>query len=268
MKNKKMKVNSRTFQDGTVIKFSVPDGAGMLRYRAETLMTKEPETIMWLDRMNKEDVLWDVGACIGSYSIYAAVRRGVNVCAFEPASYNNAVLETNIQLNNVSDKVISYPIAIGTEFAYTQLAHINDTDTGSSCNDIVTSGYSKASNYRNVSLTGCVVDSIDNLVEHGLPYPTHLKIDVDGAEPDVIKGAMKTLPNLKSILIELWPDPPKHLAHYHYRKQHKKVDKDLQSMGWVLDEELFELSVKENDESNGFPGQRNFIYYMGDKHNV
>ena len=250
-------INHRTFMNGDVVKFFVEDDASFLEMRARTLLTKEPETIKWLDRMEEDDVLWDVGACVGSYSVYAAVRKGVQVVAFEPASYNNFVLEQNIMLNNLSEKIISFPIGIGSKFDYTKLVHINGVVMGSSSNDIKTSGVSK---FRKGVETGCVVDSIDNLVKEELPYPTHLKVDVDGAEPDVIEGALKTIPNLKSILIELFTEPEKRTTMYHYKKEHKKVITDLESMGFVLDEELTQQSIKRSERTR-FKGQANYIFY-------
>ena len=255
-------VSERTFNNGDRIVFVVDDPYSFLGMRARSLLSKEPETITWLDRLAEDDVLWDVGACVGSYSIYAAVRRGVRVVAFEPASYNNSILEQNIVLNKLNDKIINFPIGIGSDFAYTTLTHINGYDVGSSSNDIGTSPISK---HRTGKTTGCVVDCIDNLVKQDLPYPTHLKVDVDGAEPDVIEGALKTLPNLKSILIELFPTPQKNTSMYQYRKEHKKVIKDLEAMGFVLDEELYEVSAKRNDAHNSrFKGQRNYIFYGED----
>lgn len=257
----KVRVSQRKFRDGEDIFFVVDDEKSFLGMRARTLLTKEPETITWLNRMEKNDVLWDVGACVGSYSIYAAVRKGVQVVAFEPASYNNYILEQNIIFNKVSKLITSFPIGIGSEFSYTKLNHLNNLDLGSSSNDIDASGISKyrPPNYQ----TGCVVDSIDNLVTQNLPYPTHLKVDVDGAEPDVVEGALKTIPNLKSILIELFPKPSnKKSTFYKYRKKHQQVIKDLESMGMILDEELYEISAKRNDAPNSrFPGQRNYIFY-------
>ena len=46
--------------------------------------------------------------------------------------------------------------------------------------------------------------TIDKLLEilH-LPTPTHLKIDVDGLEVEVLKGALNALKNISSILIEV-----------------------------------------------------------------
>ena len=256
----KIQVSERSFDNGDNIVFAVDSEGSFLGMRARDLLTKEPETITWLDRMEEDDVLWDVGACVGSYSIYAAVRRGVRVVAFEPASYNNYALERNISLNKLNDKIINFPIGIGSDFAYTTLTHINGLEMGSSSNDIGTSAISK---YRPGTTTGCVVDSIDNLVKEALPYPTHLKVDVDGAEPDVIEGALKTIPTLKSILIELFPTPQKHTSMYRYRKEHKKVIKDLEAMGFVLDEELTQQSINRSKNTR-FKGQANYIFYGED----
>ena len=41
-------------------------------YRAKTLTQKEPDTICWLDSMEGDSTLFDVGANVGVYSIYAA----------------------------------------------------------------------------------------------------------------------------------------------------------------------------------------------------
>ena len=52
--------------------------------RARTLLTKEPETILWIDDFNKDDVFWDVGANIGPYSLYAAKRGSFLNCVGNP----------------------------------------------------------------------------------------------------------------------------------------------------------------------------------------
>ena len=44
-------------------------------FRATTFETKEPETLEWIDTIPKNSVLWDIGANVGLYSLYAA-RHG------------------------------------------------------------------------------------------------------------------------------------------------------------------------------------------------
>src|SRR5262249_25167160 len=51
--------------------------------RLETLLSKEPTTIPWLDSFSSGDIFVDIGANVGMYSIYAAVLRDARVYAFE-----------------------------------------------------------------------------------------------------------------------------------------------------------------------------------------
>ena len=53
-----------------------------------------------------------------------------------------------------------------------------------------------------------------------LPQPDHLKIDVDGAELEILEGSRKTLKKLKSVLIEIEEENEKK------RKKIKKILKD------------------------------------------
>tara|TARA_B100000945_G_scaffold281124_1_gene248651 strand:+ start:112 stop:423 length:312 start_codon:yes stop_codon:yes gene_type:complete len=45
------------------------------RWRVNTIFTKEASNISWLDRLQPKDLLLDVGANIGLYSIYAALQN-------------------------------------------------------------------------------------------------------------------------------------------------------------------------------------------------
>ena len=73
--------------------------------RADTLLTKEPDTVAWIDRFPPDTMFWDVGANVGVYSLYAAIIAGARVLAFEPGSPTYQVLNRNIQINKVSDQV-------------------------------------------------------------------------------------------------------------------------------------------------------------------
>ena len=53
-----------------------------------------------------------------------------------------------------------------------------------------------------------------------MPQPDHLKIDVDGAELEILEGSRKTLKKLKSVLIEIDDENEKK------RKKIKKILKD------------------------------------------
>jgi len=69
-------------------------------YRGRDLLKREPDTLYWIDNyMNDNDVFYDVGANIGTYSLYAANKGGLKIFAFEPESSNYYYLNKNIYLN-------------------------------------------------------------------------------------------------------------------------------------------------------------------------
>ena len=59
------------------MQFAVPNHLN--QYRVDTFSIKEPETLNWIDSLPEESELWDVGANIGLYSIYAAKKKKCNV---------------------------------------------------------------------------------------------------------------------------------------------------------------------------------------------
>ena len=88
---------------GTKLVFSTPND--LTRTRVDSIWTKEPETIDWLDSMPEHSVLWDIGANIGLYTCYAAKKSNCRVFAFEPSVFNLEVLARNIHLNGLFDLV-------------------------------------------------------------------------------------------------------------------------------------------------------------------
>jgi FkbM family methyltransferase len=173
-------------------------------YRARTYSDKEPETLDWLDENLRDgDVLYDIGANVGLYALYAAKRRPrCRVYAFEPAGQNFARLLSNISVNGL-DNVIpcNTPLSNGASFA---LFFVSDLEAGSAFHQL--GGENSAKRSTGPSLRqGALSASIDALVaDYGLPAPTLIKIDVDGLEDRIVSGAARTLrdPALRSVLVE------------------------------------------------------------------
>ena len=63
-----------------------------LKWRVDSLFEKEPSTIAWIARFRRDEILVDVGANVGMYTVWAAKTRGVRVYAFEPEAQNYALL--------------------------------------------------------------------------------------------------------------------------------------------------------------------------------
>lgn len=187
------------------IKFLCPNKLTLSR--ADSLLEKEPETIEWINGFSDGDILWDIGANVGCYTLYAA-RKGVKVFAFEPSFSNYYLLNKNIELNNVSENVDAFCMALSDS---TQLGHLNMTslEAGGALNefgesvDAVDFVGEKRPVMLRQGMVGCTVDGF--IDQYGASAPHHIKIDVDGIEDKVVAGALKTLnrPEVKSLLIEL-----------------------------------------------------------------
>lgn len=190
-------------KDGKTVVYATPNRA--TQWRVETLFTKEPVTIDWLGTLGPDDVLADIGANVGMYSIWAGRVRGARVWAFEPESQNFALLNRNIVLNGVAGLVKAYCVALSDRAGFSEL-HLSEFAAGGSNH-----AYGEALNFKLESMLpaysqGCVAATLDELVGSGvLPQPTHIKIDVDGFEHKVAAGAARTFRDrrLRSMIIEI-----------------------------------------------------------------
>lgn len=177
----------------------------MTAWRAASLLTKEPDTIEWIRGFGADEVLVDVGANVGSYTVLAAKWRGTRVFAFEPEAQNYALLNRNISANRVGDLAVAYCVALADRNGYDRL-FLSCEIAGSSCHSLGESVDHNNKPRAAPFAQGCVCASLDALVEAGVvPVPQHLKVDVDGIEPKVIAGAARTLADrrLRSVLIEI-----------------------------------------------------------------
>ncbi|MET0212530.1 MAG: FkbM family methyltransferase, partial [Vicinamibacterales bacterium] len=84
-------------------------------FRAKGLLTKQKATIAWIDGFAPDSVFWDIGANIGSYTHYAALRPDIRVVAFEPAAVNYFILAANCELNAFGERVDCLPIGVGAD---------------------------------------------------------------------------------------------------------------------------------------------------------
>lgn len=163
--------------------------------------TLEPDTLSWIDEMSEGSTLWDIGANVGGYSIYAAISRNSNVHAFEPSPFNLEFLARNIWLNNLEDKITVIPIAL-SEFASQApfvMKRIEWAGSGSSFIESETVSLDTENfNYTTVGLPADKVREIFNI-----PFPNYLKLDVDGIEALILAGAKEVLSKITSVLIEV-----------------------------------------------------------------
>jgi FkbM family methyltransferase len=176
----------------------------MTKWRVDTILKKEPCTIEWIENFAEGDILLDVGANVGMYSIWAAAVRGVRVFAFEPEAKNYALLNKNIAMNGLQHLVMAYCAGLSDQQGLTKL-NMADLRAGGSNHALGEPLNFKNEPLKPIFVQGSVGFTVDSLTRSGdLPIPTHLKIDVDGIEHRVIGGSMQTLKNeaVRSLLIE------------------------------------------------------------------
>jgi FkbM family methyltransferase len=198
--------------NGVSIVYATP--TAFTKWRVDSLFAKEPVTIEWIAGFRASDVLVDVGANVGMYTIWAAKTRAVRVFAFEPEAQNYALLNRNIVLNGIGSLAKAYCLALSNEAGYSEL-HLSDSRVGGSCHSLGERVDFKHEPMNPVYSQGCVAARLDDLVAAGaVPTPDHIKIDVDGFEPKVIAGAARVLRDhaVRSLLIEVNQNLPDHMA--------------------------------------------------------
>ncbi|MDH5479718.1 MAG: FkbM family methyltransferase [Nitrosomonas sp.] len=174
--------------------------------RAQTYAIKEPETLDWIDNFKPNTCYFDVGANIGQYSLYPAEKFGesVKIYAFEPQSNNYYALNKNIFLNKLRKNIVSYCVAVSGTSEFSEL-YVPKFIPGGNRSQF---GKEDIENMKiSASHTqGMFGVTLDDLCEKwGLPYPNYIKIDVDGIEIPILKGAKNVLSrlDLKSVIVEL-----------------------------------------------------------------
>lgn len=207
--NPRMTISSAS---GEEIVFCTPSWTAL--WRVTTIFSKEPCTVEWILGFKSGEVLVDIGANVGMYSVFAAIASGVRVYAFEPEAQNFALLNHNIRENSLSERVTAWPVALSDHSEFSQL-YLGNTLIGGSCHSFGEKVDYNLKPFEPAAVQGAVATTLDSLIEAGtIPVPNHIKIDVDGFEHKVVAGAAQTLRNekLSSVLVEISPNIDLHQA--------------------------------------------------------
>ena len=129
---------------------------------------------------------WDVGAFIGYHTILMQRAAGVGcVAAFEPNPMNRVRLERNLASNAATD-VRVVPMAAGKSRGYSRMWHDSVLGSGSHLGP--------------GGEVECETIPLDALLPE-LPVPRLVKIDVEGAETDVLAGAYRLVHEVRPVWI-------------------------------------------------------------------
>ena len=174
-----------------------------LKTRFEDIESLEPTTLTWIDEFTENSVLWDIGANIGSYSIYASLTKKMRVIAFEPSPFNIEFLSRNIWLNNLESLITVVPNPLSSDATQAKLLmkSIEWGNSGSTFGE----NYAEDGQPIDVEFEYQTIGfSMDQAMAWlGLAQPDYIKLDVDGIEGLILSGGAKVLSKVKSVLVEM-----------------------------------------------------------------
>lgn len=169
-------------------------------------MNRETEVLDFIDQIEEGEVFYDLGACEGRFSIYAALR-GVRCFSFEPETLNFETLIDNVGLNG--EKVRQYLTPL--KYAVGKISHKTTIKIAQPWagghHRVISDAAGRIDLDLNFALEQEVeVVSLDELAAaRHLPMPDYIKVDIDGSELAFIEGAKSILgrPQLKALMFEL-----------------------------------------------------------------
>jgi FkbM family methyltransferase len=196
----------RTFRDGRVVRIPFVIGENKvwdvcLRDNGLDIVTLaeffSPGTFIVDEFPDREPtVIYDIGANIGVASLFFSARYpGATIYGFEPLPSNYEVCSMNYQ--NLNPARV-FPWAIGSSTGTATFAfEVNDNRGGRLAGSSAVHSQSSSQ-----SITVEVFTIADVIQEKQLRPPELLKIDVEGAELEVLKGIGKHCASVKAIHLE------------------------------------------------------------------
>lgn len=215
----------------------------LIKYRVNTITSKEPDTIEWINSIPTSEVVWDIGSNIGIYSIYSAVIKNLKCVSVEMSPLNLINLTKNIILNQCEDKIQILPFGLtsntGVEPVFYSQVNFKEGGAHNSVRFPVNQfGEHMDKNFQ----LNTYVTKIDELIHlKGIWKPNHLKIDVDGLELEILKGAEQTLVSVKSLLVEI----------DNKSKFQIDLEKFLKNLGFILLDNPWYIATKNQIWKNG-----------------
>lgn len=147
--------------------------------------------------VNIGSVVWDIGANVGLFSVAAAARAGASgrVVSVEADIDAVTLLNATSRLRLPAHaKMTVLPVAVGTANGFVEFAIAKRARAS---NAILGYGSTQMGGVSEIRVLPCI--TLDTLLEH-FPAPQVLKIDVEGAETEVLDGATRLLSEVRPVI--------------------------------------------------------------------
>ncbi|HEY3394207.1 MAG TPA: FkbM family methyltransferase, partial [Lacipirellulaceae bacterium] len=172
---------------GKELTFFAPDGDDHIQrvLKSDHRLYEESALIDMLSRKLKRGIVIDVGANIGNHTVFFGKLLDRRVIALEPYEPAFRVLDRNVELNGLSEKVTLLQKAAGRKSSRGEITPPPEHNWGQA----------------RVRATGSGPVEVMRLDDLAIPGPVALiKIDVEGMEADVLKGAWRLLKRKRPVL--------------------------------------------------------------------
>lgn len=221
------------------VKFSAPTPTLVHRNR-QRFKSESKELRDFLGAIRENDVVYDIGANTGLYSLFAATKcpEGT-VVAFEPYPPNIKVLQQDITLNELNNVEV-IKSALSNSVGEVEFSHPDDDDIG----------------YGSSSIDADVVEGENTVptttgnflvANSEIPSANIVKIDVEGAEPLVIDGLDKVLtkPSCRAVYCEVHlPGASKRPSIQDFGSSLEEIENRLEEFGFSVEQ----LRMEKNNE--------------------
>jgi FkbM family methyltransferase len=154
-------------------------------------VSDEEKLYLTLDLAGK--VFYDVGSYEGIISLFAARAVGPQgtLVIVEPNPQCFQRTQRNLELNQFRCKIIHRNAALGAKRGLAKMWSPSGDDARSTLNPKLASWYAESG--ETCGEFQVELDTLDEMIEDGFPVPQFVKIDTEGHEFDVLRGAERTL---------------------------------------------------------------------------
>jgi FkbM family methyltransferase len=203
------------------------------------VMTRHEDDIIERFLPEQGDIVVDIGAHMGRYTIISSKRVGANgkVVAIEAHHSNFEMLKSNIKLNQLTN-VTPLNYAVYSKETKIKL-YLPDEESGYTMHHSIMSNYvfTKYKDKTGDKFVEVSANTLDYLLQlKGITDVNWVKIDVEGAEFEVLKGAHNVLSNSKDISL---------LIEVHGKDTYEPIIESLRSYNFKIDfEKTYENGEK------------------------
>ena len=157
----------------------------------ERLDKLENEYLLKEVNLKEEDIVIDVGACVGEVSMIISQKYKCKIFSFEPEENEFYCMLKNVNKENM----FGYNLPLWNEEKEIDFYASNDLHD-SSCFE--TEDY----NYIIKKKTSTIKKMFSKLIDEG-KFIKLLKLEAEGAEPEILYGAEKVLPKIEYIIVDV-----------------------------------------------------------------